>query len=200
MRLGEAGILVDKLNMAGKNKTYRIQFQNLISHFEITFGALLIMVLVIIFIYYNDGNYRQYIQLFKTLFAVVSIPVIVIHFEYWYYNFNAKLEVDDSLKQIEYSSGGKTQTIDKSNIIKVEYHKPMSMIFRNFILFPTDEYHYCKILLKSKKTIYVTSLMAPKFKIDWIDNYEVKQRFMAFMWSEGLPSPTISKSRMKITN
>jgi hypothetical protein len=168
----------------------KFNYKNQIRHLE----HLLIFLAVIY-------GYQWYIQSTSNFLIYVSLiatlTVLSINIEYIVLNSGMLIDYNSMKGLITIKRGEVILVINQSiDIEKVIYHRSRSLIFYRIRIFPTDEYHYCEIILKSGEKIFITSLIAPLFKLENYSNIELKQRLIAYVFSSKLPSPSVAMDKL----
>jgi hypothetical protein len=186
--------MLKKAGDLGKMVYYRINRASQIKHLEYTIGAVLMFLAYLWYLKYSGDSLSTFIIV---SFIAVFLPVIIIHIEYLVINFGMKLNYGGRNEEITISRMGIERTINVKDIDKIIYNRSRSYLYKSWRFFPTDEYHYCKIVLTSGERFIITSILAPGFKVNGVKNFEIKQRFIAFVFSEGFPSPTVSYDQIK---
>ncbi len=175
-------------------KEYKINIANQLKHLEFTIGAVIVYLG---YLYYLNISNQGWSSFIIAIAFVLFLPVVIIHVEYLILNFGMRISLDESEGLIKIDGKGKNKIISLRHVETIVYNRSRSLIYYSYKFFLTDEYHYCKIVLKSGESYIVTSLMAPNFKIQRFDNVEVRQRFMAFVFTDGLAAPLVSIDDVK---
>lgn len=169
-----------------KRKIFKITLKN---HFKGLYFALTILVGWLFYFFYEiykEGIGNNLLEYSLIVLIITFLPVILIHLEYYLMNRGVTLKIDNKNQKLSYLKGKKELKISYSEIEKIELHKVKSYHLKEVRFFPTDFYHYAKIILKNNKIIYITSLLAPDFNVEMSNTIEIRQRFIAYIWSENL--------------
>lgn len=169
-----------------KIKLYKINFKNHLKGLKFSIAILIGWLLYMLFEINKEGISNDILVFSSIVLLVTFIPVTVVHLEYYLKNCRAILKIDNEVKYFCYIKGNIELKFDFKEIEKIELHMAKAYYLKEVRFFPTDFYHYTKILLKNQEIIYLTSLLAPNINLDLSEITEVKQRFMAFIWSENL--------------
>jgi hypothetical protein len=115
------------------------------------------------FSYIQPTKYNTSGPFFSIFFIASLLPVLYLHIEYYYFNKNTSIEIEPSQNKLVYCNKvGEVKTFYFNEIDKIALYMAPSFHRKSSLrIFPFENYHFGKILLKNGDIIIITSLMAP---------------------------------------
>lgn len=121
------------------------------------FSGIAIMFVVLYFLKFNSDA----LMIFGIWFAVLTIPVVYLHFEYYLVNRGQEIIIENEQLSIV-SRNGDSKKFKFTELDKVILYKSASMDKGGIPLMPSESYYFARIFTKSEEQITITCLMYPK--------------------------------------
>lgn len=146
---------------------YRITLNN---HIKNSWTVLIYLVLSIAYVFYMISSYgfedfSFFLISGVTFFCVFFIPVVVIHFNYYFTNKHDLFIYDELNQRISFTHRGETYDFFFKDIEHVKRFKSYPLAENRLQWTPWDNYNYSIIYLKNKKRLLVTSLLVPNLDL-----------------------------------
>lgn len=120
-------------------------------HFNIIISFILLIFLIIVRF---NIDYLIPILFFYT---IISIPIIYLHFEYFFINKNCEIIINDKEFIVLYKKQIRKISFDQINLIY--YNKSASLDTGGIQLTPIESYNYIVIKIKNGEDVIITCLM-----------------------------------------
>ena len=161
---------------------HKITIKNILRHLTYYVG---VMIAVIMFISLQLTEPYEYswaiVYVFCSLLLVYSVLTIYLFLEYFFFNRGDSIYFDPYNKVLKYYRKSKEVIIKSCDVKQIEYCQ--SKFYNGkAILFPTDSYHFCKIVLNDNTYIIITSLLYPNFDFGIEELKVVRKRLVASIY------------------
>ena len=154
-------------------------------HFRVLSHELSGILLMLVVLYFLEFNISA-VTIFGIWFAVLTLPVIYLHIEYYLANRGQEvITKDEELTVI--SRKGNTYKFKFAELNKVILYKSASLDKGGIPITPFELYNYARIITKSEKQIIITCLMYPKLdevinELKGVQRIRKKRGFCILSW------------------
>ncbi len=145
--------MANKINMKLSQK-FSNHFKPLIFHLVGT----TIMVLCLACLHFQ----KEMIFVFEIIWIIYTLPVLYLHLEYYLWNWNLLVDINDD--SIKITKNGKQKTYPLDNLSRILVYKSASLDNGGIQILPLESYFYAKILTKHNEVIIITCLICPNLE------------------------------------
>jgi hypothetical protein len=145
-------------------------------------SGILLMVIVLYFLEFN----KSALIIFGIWFAVLTVPLIYLHFEYYIANRGQEVIIkNEELTVI--SRKGNANTFKLTELKKVILYKSASMDKGGIPITPFEIYNYARIITETNEQIIITCLMYPRLEevineLKGVRRIREKRGFCTLFW------------------
>jgi len=131
--------------------------------FFFIFRIVLIYILICFFLFVIKGeiSWTAFIITSVIIFVFDSLPALLLHLQYFLYESNAKIELNETYKKIIYSRKGRIKSFDLTELIKFE---TCSSFGGGTGYYAWAEYNYYRIIFSNGEQLIVTNFRVPNFE------------------------------------
>jgi hypothetical protein len=125
-----------------------------------------VFIIFLLYIYEPSIEFYFYFKFTILLYLIFLFPVLFLHFQYLSFNKHTYLEIADDGQSISIIENRNVQVIKVAEIEKIEFYLTRALIRKSISRSsPFENYHYCKIILKNRKSYILTCLLAENLEV-----------------------------------
>lgn len=154
-------------------------------HLRVLYHELSGILLMLVALYFLEFNISA-VTIFGIWFAVLTLPVIYLHIEYYLANRGQEVIIkNEELTVI--SRKGNAYKFKLTELNKVILYKSASLDKGGIPITPFELYNYARIITKSGEQIIITCLMYPKLEevineLKGVQRIRKKRGFCILSW------------------